>query len=118
MKAACIIRVSSDERSECLGIALFSTFFLAFFSSIFFVFFSRALTKHFFAYLRGRGESFQGAEGLLDLLAGVLTHFRPFSGPNSHFHTFSPTRDPWGNNRLAENAENEDKIDDNSDENP
>ncbi len=86
-----------DERSECLGTP-FSTFFFY----IFFLFlFSRALTKHFFDDVRGRGESFQGAEGLGDLLAQVFTRFHGFSGPNSHFLHFR-ARDPWGNNRLAE----------------
>ena len=107
----CVIRycykVSSDERSECLGIC---TLFLP----DFFLFFPPGrLTKHFFAYVRGRPVSFQYPEGCLDLLAGVLTHFRPFSGPNSHFHTFSTPGVSY--NRLAWKMR---EIDDYSDEKP
>ncbi len=64
--------------------------------------------------------SFQGAEGLLDLLAGVHAHFRPFSGPNSRSFAHFRRRETPGViiDLHRENAENEDKIDDTSDEDP
>ena len=59
---AAVVKAAVIYYKGCFASLLYG-FFSHFFWLFFSVFFSRALTNHFFAHLRGRGESFQGAEG-------------------------------------------------------